>query len=61
MGFLNTSESSSNIAETYGSLAPGARGVQDPSYSPSSMSLASIARRLPDGQNNVNHAALCDL
>ena len=32
----NTSENSSNKAEIYGSLAPGARGVWIPSYSPSS-------------------------
>ena len=61
MGSLNTSENLSNKAEIYGSLAPGAKGVQGPSYSPSSTSLAPIARRLPDGCNNVNHAALCDL
>ena len=58
---LNTSKNSSNQAENYGSLAPGANGVQGPSYSPSSISLAPIARRLLDGCNNVNHAALCDL
>ena len=60
-GSVNTSENSSNKAEIYGSLAPGARGVRIPSYSPSSMSLAPIARRLPDGRNNVNQAALWDL
>ena len=60
-GSANTSENSSNKAEIYGSLAPGARGVRIPSYSPSSMSLAPIARRLPDGCNNVNQAALWDL
>ena len=60
-GSANTSENLSNKAEIYGSLAPGARGVQIPSYSPSSMSLAPIARRLPDGHNNVNQAALWDL
>ena len=60
-GSVNTSENSSNKAEIYGSLAPGARGVWIPSYSPSSMSLAPIARRLPDGCNNVNQAALWDL
>ena len=60
-GSMNISENSSNKAEIYGSLAPGARGVWGPSYSPSSMSLAPIARRLPDGCNNVNHAALWDL
>ena len=60
-GSMNTSENSSNKAEIYGSLAPGARGVWIPSYSPSSMSLAPIARRLPDGCNNVNQAALWDL
>ena len=58
---MNTSKNSSNKAEIYGSLAPGARGVWGPSYSPSSMSLAPIARRLLDGHNNVNHAALWDL
>ena len=58
---MNMSENSSNKAEIYGSLAPGARGVWIPSYSPSSMSLAPIARRLPDGHNNVNQAALWDL
>ena len=57
----NISENSSNKAEINGSLAPGAKGVRGPSYSPSSMSLAPIARRLLDGYNNVNHAALCDL
>ena len=61
MGSTNMSENSSNKAEIYGSLAPGAKGVWGPSYSPSSMSLAPIARRLPDGCNNVNHAALHDL
>ena len=50
-----------NKAEIYGSLAPGARGVQIPFYSPSSISLASIARILPYGYNNVNQAALWDL
>ena len=60
-GSMNTSENSSNKAEIYRSLAPGARGVQIPSYSPSSMSLAPIARRLPDGCDNVNQAALWDL
>ena len=60
-GSANMSENSSNKAEIYGSLAPGARGVWIPSYSPSSMSLAPIARRLPDGCNNVNQAALWDL
>ena len=59
-GSVNTSENSSNKAEFYGSLVPGARGVQIPSYSPSSMSLAPIAGRLPDGHNNVNQAALWD-
>ena len=44
IGSVNTSENSSNKAEIYGSLAPGARGVWIPSYSPSSMSLAPIAR-----------------
>ena len=50
-GSTNTSENSSNKAEIYGSLAPGARGVRIPSYSPSSTSLAPIARRLLDGHN----------
>ena len=60
-GSTNTSENSSNKAEIYGSLPPGAREVWIPSYSPSSMSLAPIARRLPDGCHNVNQAALWDL
>ena len=60
-GSVNMSENSSNKAEIYGSLIPGARGVRIPSYSPSSISLAPIARRLPDGHNNVNQAALWDL
>ena len=59
-GSANMSENSSNKAEIYGSLAPGARGVWIPSYSPSSISLAPIARRLPNGYNNVNQAALWD-
>ena len=60
-GSVKTSENLSNKAEIYGSLAPGARGVWILSYSPSSMSLAPIARRLPDGYNNVNQVALWDL
>ena len=60
-GSANISENSSNKAEIYGSLAPGARGVWIPSYSPSSMSLAPIPRRLPNSCNNVNQAALWDL
>ena len=60
-GSSNMSENSSNKAEIDGSLAPGARGVWVTSYHPSSTSLAPIAKRLPDGCNNVNHAALCDL
>ena len=60
-GSTKTSENLSNMAEIYGLLAPRARGVWVPSYSPSSMSLANIARRPTDGHNNVNHAALCDL
>ena len=60
-GSANTSENSSNKAEIYGSLAPRARVVWIPSYPPSSTSLAPIARRLPDGCNNVNQAALWDL
>ena len=59
-GSTNMSENLSNKAEIYGSLAPGARGVWIPSYFPSSMSLAPIARRLPDGHNNVNQAAFWD-
>ena len=58
-GSSNTSGNSSNKAEIYGSLAPGAKGVRGPSLS--SISLAPIARRLLDGHNNVDHAALCDL
>ena len=60
-GSMNMSENSSNKAEIYGPLAPGAKGVWGPSNYPSSMSLAPIARRLPDGCKNVNHAALHDL
>ena len=60
-GSANTSEDFSNKAEIYGSLAPGARGVWIPSYSPSSTPLAPIARRLPNGHNSVNQAALWDL
>ena len=61
MGSSNTSENSSNKAEIYGPLAPRAEGFRGPFYSPSSMSPAPIARRLPDGYKNVNQAALCDL
>ena len=61
MGTSNMSENSSSKAEIDGSLVSGAKGVRGPSYSPSSMSLAPIARRLLDGHNNANHAALCDL
>ena len=57
----NMSENLSNKAEIYGSLAPWARGVWGPSYSPLSMSLAPIARRPPDGHNNMNRATLYDL
>ena len=60
-GSANMSENLPNKAEIYGSLAPGDRGVWIPSYSPSSTSLAPIARRLPDSWNNVNQAALWDL
>ena len=60
-GSVNMSKNSSNKAEIHRSLVPGARGVQITSYSPSSTSLAPIARRLPDGCNNVNQAALWDL
>ena len=52
-GSANTSENSSNKAEIYRLLAPRAKGVWISSYSPSSISLAPIARRLPDGHNNV--------
>ena len=55
------SKNLSNKTEIYGSLAPGAKGVRGPPNFPSSMSLAPIARRLPDGCNNVNYAVLCDL
>ena len=61
MGSLNISENSSNKAEIYRSLAPGAKGVWGPFYSLSRTLLATIARRLPDGHNNVNQAALCYL
>ena len=61
MGSSNMAENLSNKAEIYGLLAPRAKGVWGPSYSLSSMSLAPIARRLPDGHNNVNYAALWDL
>ena len=57
-GFANMSENSSNKAEIYKSLAFRAKGVWGPSNFPSSMSLAPIPRRLPDGCNNMNHAAL---
>ena len=60
-GSSKMSENSYNKAEIYRLLAPGAKGAQGPSYSPSRTSLAPIARRFPDGHNNVNHAALCDL
>ena len=60
-GSLNTSENLSNKAEIYGSLAPRAKGAQGPFYSPSSTSLAPIAKRLTNSHNNVNQAALCDL
>ena len=59
-GSVNTSENSSNKTEIYGPLPPGVRGVQITFYFPSSTSLAPIARRLPDGRNNVNQAALWD-
>ena len=59
--YVNKSENSSNKAEIYRSLASGFKAVWGPSNSPSSMSLAPIARRMPDSHNNVNHAALCDL
>ena len=58
---MNTSKNSSNKAEIYGPLAPGARGVQIPSYSPSSTSLAPIGRSLPNDCNNVNQTELWDL
>ena len=61
MGSANMSENSSNKAEIYRSLAPGAKGVQGSSNSPSSISLAPIARRLLDGHNNMNHATLHNL
>ena len=60
-GSWNTSENLSSKAEIYGSLELGARGVWGPSCSPSSMTLAPIARRLLDGHNNMKHAELCDL
>ena len=60
-GSLNMSENSFYKAKIYGSPAPGAKGVLGPLYSPSGMSLAPIARRLPDGCKNVNYSALCDL
>ena len=41
MGSSNKSENSSNKAEIYGLLEPGPKGVQDPPYSPSSMSTGS--------------------
>ena len=61
MGSANMSENSSNKAEIYASVAPRAKGVRGPSNSLSSMSLTPIARRLPDGPSNTNHAALHDL
>ena len=61
MASSNMSENLSNNADIDRSLAPGAKGVWDPSYSPSSITLAPITRRLPDGCNNVNYAALYDL
>ena len=61
MGSTNISENSSNKAEIYRSLAPGAKGVRYPSNSPSTTSLAPIARRLPNVHNNVNHAVHHDL
>ena len=61
IGSMNTSENLSNKTEIYGSLAPRAGGVQGPSNSLSSMSLAPIAKRWPDDCNNVNHAAIRDL
>ena len=61
MGSLNTSENLSNKVEIYGLLASGAKGVRGPYYSLSSIVMAPIARRLPNGSNNINHAALCDL
>ena len=61
MGSSNMLENLSNKAEIYGLLVPGARGVRGPSYSPSSISLAPLARRMADGPNNVNYKALCDL
>ena len=61
-GFLEyISENLSSKAEIYGLLELGARGVWGPSCSPSSMTLAPIARRLLDGHNNKKHAELCDL
>ena len=60
-GFRKQSENLSNKAKIYGSLAPGAKGFQGPSNSPSSILLAPIARRLPDGHKNVSYAALHDL
>ena len=60
-GSANNSENSSNKAEIYGTLEPGAKVVQGHSTSPSSICLAPIARRLPDGHNHVNHAAFHDL
>ena len=61
IGSANTSKNLSSKAEIYGLLAPGARGVRIPSYSPSSISLAPIARRLPDSRNNLNQTALWEL
>ena len=61
MGSSNTSENSSKKAEIYRLLSSGAKGIQDPLYSPSSTLLDPIAKKLPDGCNNVNHATLYDL
>ena len=61
MGSSNKSENLSNKTKIYGSLAPGAEGVPDPSYSLSGMLLVPIARKLPNSHYNVNHAAPCDL
>ena len=60
-GSTNMFENLSNKAKIYGLIAPGARGFWIPSYSPSSRSLDPIAKKLPDGQKNVNKAALWDL
>ena len=60
-GSMNTYENFFNKAEIHSSLTPGAKGFLGPSYSPSSISLAPIARRPLDDHSNVNHAALCVL